>query len=595
MLKKCSGLLLALVVTATAASAEERKCKVIQFAELKVTMLGNSPTVDLKINGVPVKFTVDSGAFYSTLNTATARQLKLPLDATNLQVKGVAGVADTYVTKAETVELAGAKIERVPFVVASFGGGTDGLLGQNVLGIADVEYDLPHGEIRLFKPQDCGRMSMAYWANGRAVAEIPVEPRDDYQHHTIGHGILNGKDVKVMFDTGASTSFIALGAAARAGVRPGDPGVTDGGQTGGIGGRLVTTYVGRFDNFSLDTEELRNVRIRFGDMDVTADMLLGEDFFISHRVYVSNAQRRLFITYEGGPVFSTAARALDRDPLTRTEKAAAAPSDSGKEPTDADGFARRGAARLSANETANALADLDRAVQGAPESDDYRLLRARARLVNHQPVLALTDLDTLLERHPSQAEALLLRAEIRIADSRPDLARPDLAAADAALAPEADSRLVLGRLYAELDAFSAANAAFSQWLKAHPDHSHRVVALAGQCRSLAFLGLEMDRAAADCSRALDISTRNDLALEGRGLIRLKQGNAAMALKDLQAALQVRPKWSEALYLLGLAKQALGQTAEGRADQVTALSNGPVLGARMKALGLETPPPRKVTP
>ena len=69
----------------------------------------------------------------------------------------------------------------------------------------------------------------------------------------------------------------------------------------------------------------------------------------------------------------------------------------------------------------------------------------------------------------------------------------------------------------------------------------------------------------------------------------------MALKDLQAALQVRPKWSEALYLLGLAKQALGQTAEGRADQVTALSNGPVLGARMKALGLETPPPRKVTP
>ena len=45
-----------------------------------------------------------------------------------------------------------------------------------------------------------------------------------------------------------------------------------------------------------------------GDFDLgNADMLLGIDFFLSHRIYVSKSQSKMFITYNGGPVF-----ALDR-------------------------------------------------------------------------------------------------------------------------------------------------------------------------------------------------------------------------------------------------------------------------------------------
>jgi hypothetical protein len=35
-------------------------------------------------------------------------------------------------------------------------------------------------------------------------------------------------------------------------------------------------------------------------------MLLGADFFVSHRIYVSNAQHKMYFTYNGGPVFSAA-------------------------------------------------------------------------------------------------------------------------------------------------------------------------------------------------------------------------------------------------------------------------------------------------
>ncbi len=585
-----SCLLAMWLLWATAVAAEDRKCGVQQIAELKVTMIGNQPMIDVKINGAPVSFMVDSGAFYSVVTTAAARQLKLPLEPTNLHVKGVAGDADAYLTRVETLTLAETPIHRVPFVVASVGGGGAGLIGQNVLGLADVEYDLHHGAIRLFKPHDCGRISMAYWARGRDVADIPIDYPDERNPHTIGRAKLNGKDVRVIFDTGASTSFLTLDAAARAGVKPGDPGITNGGATGGVGGRLIPSYVGRFDSFQLDTEEVRNIRIRFGAMTDLADMLLGADFFISHRVYVANSQHRLYITYEGGPIFSTKATALERDAATHTEKAAAPLEDSGTEPTDADGFARRGAARLSAGEIAPALTDLDKAVEGAPDADAYRLLRARARLANHQPLMAATDLDLVLERHPANAEARLARARLRRSDGKPDLAMADLAAADAALAAEADPRLELGELYADLDAFAPARAAFSQWLKAHPDHPRRVVALAGRCRAQAFLGQDLDRAVGDCNRALDIGARNDLALEGRGLARLRQGKPDQALTDLQAALQARPKWPEAQYLRGLARTALGHGAEGREDQITALSTGPRLGERMKALGLAGPGP-----
>ena len=33
-------------------------------------------------------------------------------------------------------------------------------------------------------------------------------------------------------------------------------------------------------------------------------MLIGADFFLSHHVYVANSQRKLYFTYNGGPVFN---------------------------------------------------------------------------------------------------------------------------------------------------------------------------------------------------------------------------------------------------------------------------------------------------
>jgi hypothetical protein len=41
------------------------KCEVAQLADLKVTMVGEKPMVDAQVNGQPVRFVADSGAFFS--------------------------------------------------------------------------------------------------------------------------------------------------------------------------------------------------------------------------------------------------------------------------------------------------------------------------------------------------------------------------------------------------------------------------------------------------------------------------------------------------------------------------------------------------
>ena len=53
----------------------------------------------------------------------------------------------------------------------------------------------------------------------------------------------------------------------------------------------------------LDQEEIRNTHLRISDVGQLpqhADMLLGADFFLSHRVLISYQQRKIFFTIGSG-------------------------------------------------------------------------------------------------------------------------------------------------------------------------------------------------------------------------------------------------------------------------------------------------------
>ncbi|MGC2032090.1 MAG: aspartyl protease family protein, partial [Steroidobacteraceae bacterium] len=287
------------------------KCQLNKVIELPITMSGMRPTFTAKINGADARFTLDSGAFYSMITSATAAQFQLRLrpGPYGLRVKGVGGSADTSLALVKVFTLAGIPLKDVEFLVggSEIGGDSIGLMGQNLLEKFDVEYDFARGVVRLFKAEDCKHTLLAYWTTPElALSMLDISPVTPSRPHTTGTASINGAKITVVFDTGASNSVLTARAAARAGVKPDMAGVVDAGYASGIGRSKVKTYIAPFSSFKIgDGEEIKNARLRIADIDLDeGDMLLGADFFLSHHVFVANSQHRLYLTYNGGPVFN---------------------------------------------------------------------------------------------------------------------------------------------------------------------------------------------------------------------------------------------------------------------------------------------------
>ncbi|MDR6116736.1 MULTISPECIES: hypothetical protein [unclassified Sphingomonas] len=78
------------------------------------------------------------------------------------------------------------------------------MIGQNVLGLADVEYDLPDSVVRLFGSDHCGKAMMAYLTQSQPHFEIAIEPRTGSQHHMVGTVELDGAKPIATFKIGAA-------------------------------------------------------------------------------------------------------------------------------------------------------------------------------------------------------------------------------------------------------------------------------------------------------------------------------------------------------------------------------------------------------
>jgi hypothetical protein len=70
--------------------------------------------------------------------------------------------------------------------------------------------------------------------------------------------------------------------------------------------RSRTVWRGRqiADLFSANTHEITGSRIR-QRVEELPEMLVGADFFRTHRILVLFEQRKLVFTYSGGPIFQT--------------------------------------------------------------------------------------------------------------------------------------------------------------------------------------------------------------------------------------------------------------------------------------------------
>jgi len=605
--------LIAIAALASRPAAGKDQCKLVRYAEMPVTMAepGRRPHISGTIDGHRVTFMLDSGAFYSILGTASAERLGLSLKSAHLErmssspfgvtIQDSAGNALrprlAIAKKFSLLGYSGGRIFKdVEFLVldAQFLAGEDGIIGQNVIGSGDAEFDFANGVVRLYKSEHCFDQVLAYWHGKAAVARLVIDKTTPLSPELVARATLNGKPIRVLFDTGATRSVLTLRAADRAGVQPQDKGVSASDAIVSFGSKTRESWIGRFDTLDLGGEVIKNARLAISDVTpgADADLVLGADFFLSHRIYVARKRGLLWFTYNGGPVFdikinadSNTAGGANSTPRAEPGTGNGPASDT---PTDAAGYRRRGAASASRLQYVAAIADFGKAIALAPSDPKNYYQRGLARWHNGQLQLALTDLNHALDLNGDDVLALAVRGAVRLQTGDVNGAHQDFDKARSLAPDDAAVQLGIADYFSDAQRFADAIEWLDVAIGSGLTDTERARALNSRCWARAMLNQDLDQALADCNAALRKNPHSSYILDSRGLVYLRQGQLDKAIDDYKHSLEQQPSSFWTRYGLGLAELEKGLQVDGRRDIKQAIAGDPDVGQRYKRIGLSPP-------
>jgi len=297
----------ALALAAIPASAQDidpKGCLYVNVASAPVHYTGPSLvlTMEGSLNGTPARLLVDTGASDTALTRTGTEPRDMTLWMTGTSSVGIGGSSRIYRTRYKEFRAGPAAAKSGELrVLHDFGIplSYDGILGAPFLLQADFEIALAEKQVRFFRPKNCGDSHLAYWDKNAVV--IPFEYSDKRSPNPEFTVLLDGKKLRAIIDSGASTTSVTLHAAKRAGLKLDAPGVERAGESVGIGDARVARWVATFGTLQLGNETIRDAQVSVIDTDLGGiDLLLGADFLRAHRVLFAMGQRRLYVSYIGG-------------------------------------------------------------------------------------------------------------------------------------------------------------------------------------------------------------------------------------------------------------------------------------------------------
>lgn len=586
------------------------QCQLVRFAAAPVTMNGLRPTVWTEIDGVKALFTIDTGAFWSTLSPPARAKYKLfdETVGTNHLITGANGSVTQYtVATADNFTFLNVQFRKTTFVVEDFDVASSadaaGSIGENLLRTTDVEYDFADGLMRFARPSHCGDRALAYWAGQQPFGVVDLQPADGLRDYLVGRASVNGREIRVLFDTGSPRSVLSLAAARLAGITPESPGVERAGAIEDIGGKAANSWIAPLALFQIGNEKISGTHVLvsdFGDSTLHAEMILGADFFLSHHVYVANSQNKLYFTYNGGPVFDLGRSYLIKrggsaPVLVGSDSAASSLASFGqrgttnRSSTSAE-LMRQGIAYASEQRYALALSNLDRACRLEPRNPECLFQRGKVYAQNEQPEKALADFDAAIGLQPDLYRARVARAKLLIdrAHAPADAAvraKADADFVDTRAPAESELRLQLAALYDDMEQYAAALREVSQWMQYHGKDIDLASALNMRCWVRAEADRDLEGALDDCNRALQRWPNSSEVLDSRGLLYLRRREFQLSMDDYDSALKANPKIPTSLYGRGVAELRLGKKESGQSDLAAAVKLDPGIAARFARMGL----------
>lgn len=269
-------------------------CRLEKLAELPVQLVNNVPVLTVEINGRPASLVLDTGSDATVLSRAAARRLGVTEGSQRSDVGGAGGQTPVGVATLDSLTIGGVQATKVRALLADAPAPPlDGLLGINVLVDFEVELDVPHGRVALYRARPCAT-ALPDWT-GRII-RLPAMQQAGSGHLFVPVEI-DGQDLRGMLDTGASRSTLSLQSAEDLRVRGRMLAALPMSRSQAVNPGGITVRRAVFNELRVGTDVLSRPELTITALPPYAgDLLVGEDYLGTRRVWFSFVLGRVFVS-----------------------------------------------------------------------------------------------------------------------------------------------------------------------------------------------------------------------------------------------------------------------------------------------------------
>lgn len=283
-----------------AQSAHAEDCPLDPLPPIPVTFIRDRPAVPVRINGTAVFFMLDTGFTRTSVTPVARERFQLPPDPRyQNRISGTGGESVVSQAVIKSFEFSGLAFADTSIPVIGLDRSDNkglpdlfsGVIGGDFLRSYDVEFDFPHGQMRLWRRPLCEPVRPAWTSQYTA---LPVQI-------ATGNAVVlpvrvNGQPLRAMFDTGAALILLTLGAVPHAGIDPAslqaDPVIF----TSGAGGLGSKGWTHQLQSLEIAGEYLKGPHVGIQKFDLAnADLLLGEPWIRAHRIWLSYGAGVMFV------------------------------------------------------------------------------------------------------------------------------------------------------------------------------------------------------------------------------------------------------------------------------------------------------------
>jgi predicted aspartyl protease len=293
----------AISLSPVGAQADQQTCRLTQLLSLDMrTDADGRVAIPVSIQNRPARLVVDIGASFSVLDASFAMSAGLkPKNINSMIAELGGGIKLSQFVNVDQFSLANASVNGFSFITAPSAvlqPDMVGMLGADIMSHYDIDLDFAAGKFAMFLQDHCPG-KVVYWTNGLSVAPIPLE--EDREQHLFVPVTLDGKQIRVMLDTGAARSFMDFNLAKDVfGINENNPYLKSAGTHGLNGVVGVSVYRYPFQMLTLEGVEIHNPDIeivKYPEHDrLDKGLTLGITVLRQLHMYIAYGEKMLYVT-----------------------------------------------------------------------------------------------------------------------------------------------------------------------------------------------------------------------------------------------------------------------------------------------------------